>query len=231
MKYFILLVYWTLAVVAPGTDRNMPPPRLVGSQAVDVAIEQNIEDGGPPHALLGRILGGSGIPAGVAQIESCSGAPALSIKATRGMTIRQALDAFTASNPSYQWLFEGGVVNVIPKNGAAALLDTAIRGLHLNTNTRQMTADAILHDLISLPEVRERATELQLQPGMAQEFFHGVHKEHPTPIKPAPVVINLKGASLREALNAVVRAYGNRIWVYAERDCNGKTYVLNATSD
>jgi hypothetical protein len=206
---------------------------LDDSQTVDIPIDHDIYGSELPHALLGEILGGTGIPGGVAQLEGCSGVPAVvSTKAKKGTTIRQALDAFVVGNPGYQWLLEGGVVNLIPKNAPLALLNTRIHGLQLSTTDRQTTAGAILDDLVRLPEVRLRAAELELQPKVIQDFFLGVHREHPEPINPVPIVISLKNVPLREALNSVVRAYGNTIWIYVEHECNGgKQYLVTMLRD
>jgi hypothetical protein len=206
---------------------------LDDSQTVDIPIDHDIYGSELPHALLGEILGGTGIPRGVAQLEGCSGVPAVvSTKAKKGTTIRQALDAFVVGNPGYQWLLEGGVVNLVPKNAPLALLNSRIHSFQLSTTDRQTTAGAILDDLVRLPEVRQRAAELELQPRVLQEFFLGVHKESPEPIKAVPIVLSLKNVSLREAFNSVVHAYGNTIWIYVEHECNGgKQYLVTMLRD
>src|SRR6202007_3468319 len=98
-------------------------------------------------ALFEEMLGGTGIPGGVAQLQACWGATAVNLTAKKEMTIHEALDAFVASNPDYQWQLDGNVVNLIPGTGFA-LLDSRIRNFQLGAASRQMTANAILDELI-----------------------------------------------------------------------------------
>jgi hypothetical protein len=201
-------------------------------RAVDIPIDHDIDRSELPHALLGEIFGGTGIPGGIAELEGCSGVPAVSIKAMKGTPIHEVLDAFVVANPSYRWVLKDGVVNLAPKSAPLALLSTRIQSFLLNTTDQQMDAGAILDDLVGLPEVHQRARELGLQPMLLQDFFLGVHKEHPYPIKPAPIVMSLKNISLGEALNGFVSAYGNTVWIYVEHDCNGKKqYVVTFLRD
>jgi hypothetical protein len=232
MKCTMLLATGILALLAAPMAGHHPRAVVLGeSQSVDLPIGYDIDRSDVPLVLIGQLLGGTRIPGGIAQLEGCSGVPVLHLTAKRGMTIREAMDALVSENPSYQWQLEGGVVNLIPRSGSAALLDAKIRSFQLNTTDQKMDAHAVLYDIIRVPEVRQRAAELKLQPGMMQGG-PGVYDEHPAKREPVPIMISLKDVSLREAFNSVVRTYGHTIWIYREHECNGsKTYIMQAETD
>jgi hypothetical protein len=231
VKRFILLAGGTLAFfVVPMAARRARVATLDEPKTVDnVSIDGDIDRSEVPVAFMGQLLGGTGISGGFAQLEGCSSAPALHVTAKKGMTIREVMDSFVTENLAYRWHLDGGVVNLMPRAGLA-LLDARIRNFRLNTTDQQMSAGAVLYDLIRLPEVRQQAAELKLQPGIMQGG-PGVVDEHPAPRKPVPIVVNLNDVSLREAFNSVARAYEHTIWTYFERDCDGaKTYVIGAST-
>lgn len=230
MKYVVFLAGCTLALTFASLARL--PAIADGSQILDMPrFDQDVNWNEPPNIVYGRIFGGTGTPGGVAQSEDCSGAPTVHFKAKNGMTIQAALDAFTASNPDYEWQLDSGVVNLLRRTGTG-LLDAKVSSFQLNTTDRQTTAQAILYDdLLRLPEVRRRAAELKLKPGMMTGGL-GVADEHPELRQPIPIVLNLKEVSLRQAFNSVARAYRHTVWIYGERVCNAEhTYVVRTETD
>jgi hypothetical protein len=230
MKCFVFLIGCTLALMLASQARL--PAIVEHSQILDTPrFDQDVDLNESPNIIFGRIFGGTRTPGGVVQSEGCSGILNVHLAAKKGMTIRVALDAFIASNPDYEWLLDGGVVNLLRRTGPS-LLDVKVRSFQLNTTDRQTAAQAILYDdLLRLPEVRHRAAELNLKPGIMTGGL-GVADIDPELRKPIPIVLNLKDISLRQAFNSVARAYGHTVWLYHERLCNGEhTYFVRTEND
>jgi hypothetical protein len=227
MKYFVFLIGCTFALTL--ASRPQLPAIADDSQILNTPrFDQDADWNEPPNLVYGEIFGGTGTPGGVVQSEGCSGALPVHFMAKKGMTIGQALDAFTASNPDYEWQLDSGVVNLLRRTGSN-LLDATVRSFHLST-TDQKIGSAYDY-LLRLPEVRQRAAELKLKPGI-MTGGPGVADEHPELRQPKPIVLNLKEVSLRQALNSVVRVQMHTVWIYDERVCNGDhTYTVRTETD
>lgn len=232
MRDFILLSAWILALATtPLAARRVRAFVFDEPKTVDnVSIGFDINRSDVPLAFIGQILRDTGIPGGVAELEGCSGVPAVHFTANQGMTIRGVLDGFVVNNPDYKWQLDGDVINLEPRTGVP-LLDARIRDFQVDTTDKQMTAEAILYDLLKLPGVRQRAAELKLKSGV-MTGGPGVYTENPQPRAPVPIRITLKDISLREAFDSVVRTYRHTIWIYVQTECNGeKTYVIGTETD
>jgi hypothetical protein len=231
VKHCIFFSGWILALAsAQVATQSMRVTTTRDSQIASIPLDHDINDTGQPFVIVEEVLRGSGLPAGVAQTEPCSVSATAHLRVNRGTTVREALDTFVSSNLEYRWLADGDVINLVPTNGSP-LLDTMIRTFELSTTDQQMTAQAALSNLIRLPEVHQRAAELQLKAGIMQGG-PGVYDAHPVPRKPVQIHITLTNIPLREAFNSVVRAFGHTIWVYRERECvGGRTYVVETQAD
>jgi hypothetical protein len=179
--------------------------------------------------VLGAVLRGTALSGGVAEEIGCSTIPTAQLDVQQGATVQEAMGAFVAQNPAYRWSEDANVVNLMPVV-EFPLLNARIRSFELET-TDTTAAVAVLYDLLNLPEVRQRAAELNLKPGMRQgglaHLNPGSDQRVPTPIR-----LSLHDVSLQEAFNSVVRVYGHTIWMYDERHCNGeRTYVARASKE
>lgn len=176
------------------------------------------------------VLRGTRINGGFAEIAGCSGLPEGSLKLKQGTTIREAMDALVAANPSYQWTLEDEVIVLVPLGGVP-LLDARIVQFQVDGTDREIPATLGL--LLRFPEVREREAQLNLKPALGQGGGPGVYDEHPIPRKDVPVHINIQNLSLREAFNKIVRASPKPVvWVYHENSCDAdKTYTVDVASD
>jgi hypothetical protein len=65
-------------------------------------------------------------------------------------------------------------------------------------------------DLLSLPAVRQKVTELKLKEGLIS-FAPGAFRKTLEKKQTEPIGITINGISLQEALNSVARAYGHTI--------------------
>jgi len=176
--------------------------------------------------VLGAVLRGTALSGGVAEEIGCSTIPTAQLDVQQGATVREAMGAFVAQNPGYRWSEDADVVNLMPVT-EFPLLNAQIRTFEQVTTADATTPGAALNELLSLPEVRQRAVELNLKPGpRATGLLHD--QRSPTRIR-----LSLHDVSLQEAFNSVVRVYGaHTIWVYDERHCHGeRTYVARASKE
>jgi hypothetical protein len=192
---------------------------------VRVAMDIHLREEQIP-VVLGAVLRGTGLSGGVAEELGCSTVPTARLDVQQGATVREAMGAFVAQNPAYRWSEDADVVNLMPV-AEFPLLNAKIRTFEQETTADATTPGAALNELFSLPEVRQRAAELNLKPGpRATGLLHD--QRAPTPIR-----LSLHDVSLQEAFNSVVRVYGaHTIWVYDERHCHGeRTYVARASKE
>jgi hypothetical protein len=172
------------------------------------------------------VLHGTGLHGGFAEITGCSGLPMGRLQIKQGVTVRQAMDVLVAANPGYKWELKGGAVDLQPRSGAP-LLDTRIAKFQMDAT--DLANEAVLQDLLRLPEVRERQAALGLKGGIHAGPGGGGAgiKIHPVPRQPVPIHFNLQNVSLREAFNKIVQASSDGVWIYHETDCNGaKTFTV-----
>jgi len=200
------------------------------SESLSVAITHNIDTNDHPQMALEQILRGKGVPAGLVVLSNCSTPPHVRLNLSQGTTVAEALNALVASSPEYRWQTDGNVINLLPMKAAAPLLETEIREFRMDTTDSEI--GAVLSELMALPVVRKRQSELKLQSGIYQGG-PGAVEEHPVPKKPVPIHIRFQNLSLQEALNSVVGTYGHSVWVYSEtEECNGdRTFLLTFFSN
>jgi hypothetical protein len=229
MKYLIGFFVSTLVLAAgPMTVRQLEAGLVDEPQPANTRVNHDITaENQPVLWILQDVLRGTGVPGGFAEIAICSDVPKGRLELKQGTTIREAMDAFIAANPSYQWRLQGGVVNLMPRDDVP-LLDTMIVKFDRDATDREIPA--VLQDLLSLHEVQERAAALGLQTGLGQGG-PGVVEEHPAPKEPAPFHISVRNVLLRDAFNEVVQTSGKGVvWIYHQTDCNGeKTYILEVS--
>jgi hypothetical protein len=178
--------------------------------------------------LLGDLLRETDWSGGVAEELDCSNLPRARLDVKQGTSVQDAMDSFVAENPGYRWVENMNVVNVMATI-EFPLLNTRIPRFELDTTDDKTPARGALFQLLNLPQIRQRAAELSLKPGLMQGWLEALLKPGYRKV-PRPIRVNLYDVSLQEAFNSIVRAYGNWIWVYEERQCNGeRTYLVRAT--
>jgi len=232
MKNCLVVVGLVLAfaTMARTTDPIMDDIRD-DAQIPESLITHDINFTGSPIAALEEVLRGTAIPGGVVQQSSgCSLDSPIRLKAERGTTVGQAMDALAATNSTYDWMIKDNVIDLIPKAGAPALLDTVVLSFHMNIPD-QWAPSAVLHHLTRTPEVMRRVEALRLKEGL-YSGGPGAVELNPAPRTPRAITIDAKNISLLEAFNSVARSYGHTIWVYTELTCKGgRTYTVEAWSD
>jgi hypothetical protein len=230
MKYLNCVVFLIFLSVIPvmtavrgQSDARTESQTATARPRVEIHVKEEVQ------FILGAVLRGTALSGGVAEEVGCSTFPAAQLDVQQGATVQEAMGVFVAQNPAYRWSEDANVVNLAPVV-EFPLLNAKIRSFELET-TDTRAAEAVLYDLLNLPEIRQRAAELNLKPGLRQgglaHLNPGSHQRTLTPIR-----LSLHDISLQEAFNSVVRVYGHTIWMYDERHCNGeRTYVVRASKE
>lgn len=137
VRPLVVLLIW-IASLAP--TPTLPPvketPAADKPQLAHIVVDHDIAEENSPAIILQDVLRGTGIPAGAAQITACSDSSKARLNVKHGTSIEAAMDAFVASNPNYQWLFDHGAIDLIPRR-RAALLDTRIADFHMDTTDKE----------------------------------------------------------------------------------------------
>lgn len=168
------------------------------------------------HSSFLESLMSARVPGGIVTILNCDNThPKRQIAFSPG-TVRETLDAIVRANPEYRWQVDEGVINLLPATDEPALLKVRINKLKVED---AQSIDRVLDNLLELPEVRTAITNLQLTPGV--KLIIGPVAMDPE--RRPKFTVEFENVMIREALNAIVRAYGRALWEYKEQRCDGKT--------
>jgi hypothetical protein len=207
MKYFvfcvttfillILFVAGHVPQIAKNRDENsqMQAPRTATTQE-----------------LFGRALSAAHSPGGFVWMMNCSGEEPRFTDDGAIPPLHEALESIAKLDPRYKSQTDNGVVNLLPTKGEPPLLKVRIKRFKVNTDLNRA-----LEQLLALEEVRDRSADLGLKQNTMTLLVGGT----PIKSKSASIEIDLQNVSLREALNALVKAHGRAIWQYREYHCNG----------
>ena len=189
-------------------------------QVADVDLNQVTE-----VDALSRTLRAADLPGGIATVSTC-GEEERFVITPAGPTLGETLDAIVATFPNYRWLVDRGAVNIFPLKNPPVLLDVVIADLKVEDN---QTLDDIIREISEKPEVRSVAARFHLSPGFKEVGLSSL--ERPGSVNSEAtngLALRLHNVTVRQALNAVVRAHGNAIWSYKEKRCNGSDeFVIN----
>lgn len=160
---------------------------------------------------LSRALSNTKVPGGIVRVFDCSEEPVKQRWEPKEASLRNILDTIILSDPQYRWEIDDGVINVLPAAGESAFLEIRVKKLRVRNATSVLFAYS---KLMSLQEVKKAIIDLGLTGSF--ERFQG-----PPPDRSSFNVI-CKDVTIREALNAIVRADGKAVWAYQENHCKGK---------
>jgi hypothetical protein len=151
-------------------------------------------------------------PGGFIRMIKCSGEePPLPEEPTI-LPLNSALDALTRMDQRYKWI-DRGVVNLIPITGEPDLLKVRIARYKTNADL-----DEALRQLLALPQVQQTAHRL----GLTRNSMTLLVGPSPFSGGPSRVDVDIRDTTLREALNAIVKAHGRAVWEYRESRCDGR---------
>jgi hypothetical protein len=110
------------------------------------------------------------------------------------------------------------VINLLPSEEEPPLLRTRIKDFQVGGEPYVIHA---VSQILSLPEVRRSVASLHLSGGFQR--LQGIRSMGTQ----KRFNVHCQDVTLRQALNAIVRAQGRAVWSYAERYCNGRrTFTL-----
>lgn len=138
-------------------------------------------------------------------------------------TVREALDAVVAYDPRYEWRVEGGVINFAPKSDrddfVRDVLETTLRHFAIKEKTSLFT---LKENILALPEVKAKLDQARVTPNASTFFGLGEMYE-----VGKGFTLQMSNATLREALNRIIRTSETRFWVLNKSGEDEQSLVLN----
>lgn len=211
-KMFIVVLCGSLmmaTVSSPGQTVNQSD-NLLNLQAKGPNLKNVMVGQAVVNALIN-----AGAPGGVATVDDCN-EQVIHIFTPRDSSLRGVLDSIVSTDPRYTWEDKDHVINVLPSNGLPPFF--AVRISRFETSMAE-TPNEALFQLLAIPAVRQ--AQLNLGRHAAQG---GVYVFCPgcPPKETKKVSVNLKGITVREALNAIARAHGSAVWRFSQSECGGR---------
>lgn len=201
-----LVIGYLAANVGSQTQQSPPDPFLHRQIEVDGTADITTTEAFSTSLLAAQT------PGGIVRITDCEAETVTQRLTAHSSTLQDLLKGIVLADPRYRWEARSGVVNLIPRDGEAPLLGTRIRNLDV---TDAASIYLPLSKLMSLPEVREMTAKLQLSDGTRFSVMSAS-------VKSKRYTVSCENVTLREALNAIVRAHGRAVWAYREKRCEGK---------
>jgi hypothetical protein len=158
-------------------------------------------------------LSAAGVPGGIVKVSRCDEDLTLQNWGRLGSSLRDVLDAIVKVDDQYRWQLEDGVVNLLPADDQPALLQVRVKHLLVKNATSVYQAYS---KLFALPEVKKAIADLKLN-----DSFERIQGGLSGNLNQTQFSVDRKSITLREALNAIVRAQGQAVWSYKEYHCNG----------
>jgi len=208
----------SLSIFSPGHISE----RFQTSSASGNMFEPQRRDLNPENmrttSAFAKALNAAGTPGGIATITGCD-QEATYIFPWSGPSLPAQLNGIVSTDPRYVWRFRRGVVDISPRGGDPALLGLRIR--EAKVMAARSLSDAV-NQLLAIPAVQNRMTELHLSSGPTRTGIGDIKR--PDSIggnEGRRYSLSLRNVTVREALNAIVRAHGKAVWLYLERRCHG----------
>lgn len=189
----------------PGTRSRNPLDRLESRKA-------GLRNSKPTdvHDAFIEALHVSGTPGGALIVDRC-GERKKEVVIPESATLEEALNIITGDQ-EYHWIANDRSVNLLPKFFALSPLDVKISRFEM----KDVLVSEAYRRLYELPEVRAALSARNLREPTGWQFIAGgVNFERKR------ISLDLKDVTLREALNAIVEADGEKIWLFKVRSCEG----------
>jgi hypothetical protein len=213
-----------LAIAGFTMAQNAASQRGLG--VLDRTADQGIAiDSSPREALL-EFLRTYNLVGGFAEQRECTPEPKVHLALAKGTKLSAALQSLAAAASEFDWHIEGQVVTVTRRHSHPNLLNVKIGRFEFN---RTVAPPEVFRQLMALPEIEAAKENLRLSPGPVT-FGPGSTSAagHRPGIISRRKKYVIQNVSLQDALNEIVRSYGDIAWIYEQRRCNGKeTVALN----
>jgi len=195
----------------------IPSALLLAVAIVSVTAKQNAEGNVElitTQDAFVRSLTTARVPGGIVTRSDCNPNAKLQ-KDSLPSSLLASLNRITQADPQYRWQDERGVINLIPTSGEPDVLKIRFQEFRVKNMS---SLELILEQLLTLPEVQSDAIGRQVNQGLR---FAGIS----SPSRGRQLSISIKDGTLRDALNAIVRAQGRAVWSYSESRCNGQDRI------
>ena len=150
-------------------------------------------------------------PGGALLLQECKGLkPTVVLPATDSRS--DLLDAIVEVDKRYYWRTSGKSINLLPRWFALSPLEIHIKRFQV----KNVLAVDAYNQLYGLKEVKEGISGRNLRQPTWQFLSGGVNADKKR------ISLNLTDITLREALNAIVEADGQKIWLFKVRACEGR---------
>lgn len=187
---------------------------------------------GTTPLMFAKLLKTAGISGGVATShEQCSRGRNESVSIPDGTRLDAALELVVATEPSGIWQVFNGVTNLLPRNGAQALLQVRVASFEWD---RAAPIRESIDRLKREPELVERASQL----GLKEAPFEGggssvcIGSDCAKTVRSQVDLEVDKDKTLLMLLNIIVATHNGAVWDYAEFQCGtGTVYSLTTVSE
>ena len=208
--FLVITIAFSVAFgqVAKSTQRGSDPDIL--SRRVMDDESENLTT----TNAINRALADTRVPGGIVRMRDCTEELAKQRWRPGGASLNDILNAIVQADPQYTWQLDNGVINILPTAGEPELLKIRVKKFRVVNATSVTLAYS---KLMSLPEVRQAIVNLGLS-----DSFERLQGPPATADDKKGFSIRCKNVTLREALNAIVRADRKAVWTYSENHGNGK---------
>jgi hypothetical protein len=211
----ILINFFSMAVIAfpVGTVQTVEIIQARNSSEVlNRKVSGNEIESLTTINALSRALASTSVPGGIVRIVDCTQEPVIQRWQPGGAPLSNILDTIVLADPQYRWQFDNGVINVLPTSNEPDFLKVRIKKFRV----RNVTSVTLAYSkLMLLPEIKKAVIDLGLG-----DSFERLQGPPPLIAENTGFDVDCQDVTLREALNAIVRAEGKAVWTYSESHCN-----------
>jgi hypothetical protein len=223
IRPFAACLLIVLSAQAWAGEVSRGPKKAHGQSVLAREIELPNLKGACLENAAGLALDAARVPGGIILARPCAQQSRHNYAFRVPASLRDVIKVIASANPSYAWSIKGGVVNIAPRVQSPPILDTRISAFDSGSAT---ALEAAVNMLLQLPEIRDRMKDLGFEEGFnSLQGYRVLRKQHASSeTQPRELGVKVEEVSLREALNAIVRANGRGVWVYEEYRTSGKRY-------
>jgi hypothetical protein len=204
----LLLLVPTLA----SAQKQMVEPKDSAAKILSREVRWINPQSSDALAALTMDLAASRLPGGFLIVRQC-GAALPTFVPGEVSTLQNELNRIAKIMPEYQWAFDDGVFNFLPKYYAPSPLDISIAEF----NADDVTTVEAYNQLFEKQEVRNGFVRLGLHEPAVQLAFGGGSQVK----DPKHISVKLRNSTLRKALNTIVKADGSKVWILSIDSCGG----------
>lgn len=170
-----------------------------------------------------KTLSAAKLPGGIFVATNCS-EPQRYPLTPSDSSLRGALNSVVAADPRYTWQADDETINMLPYGVDQKFLSQRIARLDIrNASSLREAADVLLRT----PEVKSAAVKYNLGENVQRGGIGYYQPQEETSGAKLSITVRQKNVTVRDALNAIVRAHGSAVWAYTERRCStGNSFTI-----